>query len=454
MTATPAAGLNRRIRVGYAMGSVATGAFGTVPGLLLLPYLTDTLGVAAAVAGVIVFLPKAWDVVLNPIAGRISDRSTSPLGPRRPFLLRAGVALAACFALLFAGPDLGSAVVEASWVVVAFLACATAYAFFQVPFVAMPAEMTDEYAERTRLMAWRVALLALAILVSGASAPAIRDAVGGRDGYRVMGLAIAGLILLGTLGSYLGTRRAPVGHVAAAGGTLGDQLRVVAGSRDFRMLLTTFVVQALGVGAMLAGVDYMARVVLEDRGASTVLFVCFVGPALVLTPLWASFGDRAGKKRGYVVASLFLATGALLLVMAGQVPTAVVYLATALVGVGYAGAQVFPLAMLPDTAAVDAARSGSNRAGVFTGVWTAGETLGLALGPGIFGLVLAAGGYVSTRSGTVEQPDSAVTAIVLGFSLLPAALTIASLWWLSRYSLTPEEVADAVTAAARTEEPT
>lgn len=444
--------LPRGVRVGYGMGSVATGAFGTVPGLLLLPYLTDTLGVAAALAGVIVFLPKAWDVVLNPIAGRISDRSTSPLGPRRPFLLRAGTALAVCFALLFAGPELGSRVLEAGWVVVAFLACATAYAFFQVPFVAMPAEMTDDYAERTRLMAWRVALLALAILLSGASAPAIRDAVGGRDGYRVMGVVVAGLILVGTLGAYLGTRRAPIGRVAPAGGTLGEQLRVVAGARDFRLLLTTFMIQALGVGAMLAGVDYMARVVLEDRGASTVLFVCFVGPALVLTPVWAAVGARVGKKTGYVAASVFLATGALLLVLATVVPAPVVYLATALVGVGYAGAQVFPMAMLPDTAAVDAARSGSNRAGVFTGVWTAGETLGLALGPGIFALVLAAGGYVSTRSGSVEQPDSAVTAIVLGFSVLPAALTVLSLWWLARYSLTPDEVA-AATAAATTEEP-
>jgi glycoside/pentoside/hexuronide:cation symporter, GPH family len=451
MTVTPAAALPRGVRVGYGMGSVATGAFGTVPGLLLLPYLTDSLGVAAALAGVIVFLPKAWDVVLNPIAGRISDRSTSPLGPRRPFLLRAGTALAVCFALLFAAPEMGSVVLEAGWVVVAFLACATAYAFFQVPFVAMPAEITDDYAERTRLMAWRVALLALAILLSGASAPAIRDAVGGRDGYRLMGLAVAGLILVGVLGVYHGTRHAPIGRVTAAGGTLGEQLRIVAASRDFRMLLTTFVVQALGIGAMLAGVDYMARVVLGDRGASTVLFVCFVGPALVLTPVWAAVGSRVGKKKGYVAASLFLAAGALLLVLATQVPAVVVYLATALVGVGYAGAQVFPMAMLPDTAAVDAARSGSNRAGVFTGVWTAGETLGLALGPGIFGLVLAAGGYVSTRAETVQQPDSAVTAIVLGFSVLPATLTVLSLWWLSRYSLTPDEVAAAV-AAAPTEE--
>jgi len=53
------------VRIGYSLGSVATGSFGTVLGLLLLPYLTDTLGIAAAVAG------------------RISDRHGSRSSPER-----------------------------------------------------------------------------------------------------------------------------------------------------------------------------------------------------------------------------------------------------------------------------------------------------------------------------------------------------------------------------------
>src|SRR3954468_10680542 len=97
--------LPRGVRIGYGSGSVATGAFGTVPGLMLLPYLTDTLGITALLAGFIVFAPKAWDVLLNPVAGRVSDRTADPRGPRRPWLLRGGLALAVCFALLFAGPD-------------------------------------------------------------------------------------------------------------------------------------------------------------------------------------------------------------------------------------------------------------------------------------------------------------------------------------------------------------
>jgi Na+/melibiose symporter-like transporter len=289
-------------------------------------------------------------------------------------------------------------------------------------------------------MTWRVAILAFTILVAGGTAPAIRDAVGGRDGYRVMGLVMAGLMLVGVLSAYVGTRRAPVRTVTAGAGGLRDQLRIIAGARDFRLLLTTFVVQALATGARLAGVDYLASVVLDRTSASTILFLCFVGPALLLTPAWARVGARVGKRTGYTWSSLFLALGALGTATAQVAPLPVVYLFAALAGVGYAGCQMFPMAMLPDAAAVDARRTGSSRVGVYTGVWTAGETLGLALGPGLFALVLAIGGYRSSTTGGTAQPDSALTAITLGFSILPAALMILSLWWLRRYSLDADSI--------------
>ncbi|MET0928363.1 MAG: MFS transporter, partial [Aeromicrobium sp.] len=311
-TLTPA------VRRGYALGSVATGTFGTVPGLLLLPYLTDSLGIAAIVAGFIVFVPKAWDVVLNPVAGRISDRSDSPAGRRRPFLLKGGLTLAACFALLFAGPT-GPPVVAGAWVVVWFLACATAYAFFQVPYVAMPAEMTQDYAERTRLMTWRVVVLALAILLSGATAPMVVDAVGDEEtpaGYRVMGVYVAVILVIGVVGAWRGTRDAPEHRVETAGGSLRDQLRLVSASRDFRVLLLTFVLQAVGIGAMLAGVAYVADDLLDDGAAATILFVAFVAPALLVTPLWERYAERRGKRSGYLISSVFLVVGACLLVAA------------------------------------------------------------------------------------------------------------------------------------------
>jgi hypothetical protein len=52
-------------------------------------------------------------------------------------------------------------------------------------------------------------------------------------------------------------------------------------------------------------------------------------------------------------------------------------------------ATVYPIFQV----AHDATRTktGANRVGALTGVWTAGETLGLALGPAIYALVLTIG---------------------------------------------------------------
>jgi len=411
--------LPRRVLAGYSLGSLVTGAFGTVPGLLLLPYLTDTLGVAAGVAGLLVLLPKAWDVLVNPIAGRVSDRR----GDRRSFLLIAGLLLGVLFAGIFAGP-IRSGAGAGAYVAIAFVAAATAYAFFQVPYVAMPAELTDGHAERTRLMTWRVAVLALAILVSGAVAPLVVEQTGGGIvGHRWAGVFVGVLIILGTLGVYAGTRTADSRAAGESEPDLRSQLRIAAANRPFRALLFCWIVQAVGIGTMLAGVQYFADHVVRADSGATFLFAAFVGPALLVMPLWSRAGARFGKRRSLTGASLLFAAGALVLLAAPALPPAAIYLVVALIGCGYAGQQVFAMSMLPDCIAYDTARTGRRQAGVFTGLWTAGETLGLALGPMLYALILQVFGYVSSSTGeAAAQDDTARLGVLLGFTTVPALL--------------------------------
>ncbi|GAA3910341.1 MFS transporter [Actinoplanes auranticolor] len=422
--------LSRRVVAGYSLGSLVTGPFGTVPGLLLLPYLTDTLGVAAGVAGLLVLLPKAWDVLVNPVAGRISDRS----GDRRGFLLGAGLALGVLFAAIFAGPFAAGAAAGA-YVAVAFLAAATAFAFFQVPYVAMPAELTSGRAERTRLMTWRVAVLALAILISGALAPLVVDlGGGGLTGHRWSGAFVGALIVVGTLGAFFGTRTAESRSAAGQEPSLRAQLRIAAANASFRSLLLCYVIQAAGIGTMLAGVQYFADHVIGQKSGATFLFAAFVGPALLVMPLWSRVGARHGKLRGLIAASLLFAAGALVLLAAPALPAAVIYLVVALIGCGYAGQQVFALAMLPDLIERDTVRTGRRQAGVFTGLWTAGETLGLALGPGIYALVLQLFGYASSSTGEAAAQDATARfGVLLGFTVVPALLVGAAVALLRRY---------------------
>jgi len=432
---SPAPRLTRGTHLGYALGSIGTAAFGTVPGLLLLFYLTDELGVAAGAAGLVVFAPKAWDVVLNPWIGNRSDRTESRWGPRRPWMLAGGVTLPPLFVLVFAGPSTPASL-AAVWVAGAFLLAATAYGCFQVPYVAQPAEITDDPGERATLMSWRVAALALGILLAGAGAPAVVDAFGGgRGGYLAMAVFVALLLAGGMLGAVAGTRNAPTLTRVHSEGGLAAGLREAWRSRPFRVLLVGFVVQALGIGVMLAGVPYYSEQVLGDPAAGTLLFVALVAPAILVMPLWLRFSRRRGKRSGLLAASLLFGGAAALLMVVQHGQTTAAIPLVVVVGIGYAGMQMFPLAMLPDVIAADEAASGGRRAGVFTGVWTAAETLGLAVGPGLLGGLLALAGYVSSSGDDVAQSGTAVMAVRIGFTVLPAVLVLAAVPVFARYRL-------------------
>lgn len=447
--ATAAASDNSRLTRGqtmsYALGSVGTAGFATVPGLLLAYYLTNSLGVAAGVAAFVLLLPKLWDVAFLPIVGNLSDRSVAKRGSRRPFLLLGGLALPALFALMFAAPDAWSPVAGAVWVFVFFLLAASAFAFFQVPYIATPAEITDSSRERTTMVAWRVGFLTFGILLFGAGSPAIRDAYNATpEGYLIMGVIVGLLIGLGMIGCWWGLRRTRILHKTESEPSFRAQFAVARGNRTFRVLLGAFFLQALATSSMLAGAQYFATYVLEREKINDILFVCLVAPGILFVPLWAKIAHKFGKKRGYLFASLTFLAGTLLLLTAPLLPLAGVLVFVAICGIGYAGMQMFPLSMLPDAIAVDAAESGKRRAGAYTGFWTAGETTGFAIGPALVLALLAVTGFVSsTANETVTQPSSAITGTLLAFTLLPAALLVASLPLLLRYDLTDERIAAA-----------
>ncbi|WP_392670511.1 MFS transporter [Streptomyces sp. LN785] len=438
----PAPQLPRRVRIGYGLGSLCTGTFATVPGLILLYYLTDVLAVPAAVAGAAVFLPKAWDVLINPLVGAFSDRSRLRGGPRRPFLLIGACTLPPLFALLFAAPPLRGAP-RAGYVAVLFLLAATAYAVFQVPYVTMPAEMTEDPAERGRILAWRVSFLGVAILLSGALAPAIAHADGDTPaGYRLMGVVVAVLLALGMFGAWFTTRWAPSAVRSESEPSLRAQLAAARSNRPFLLLAGMWTLQALAIGVMLAGVQYFATYTLGSANAVTPLFACMIGPLVLFMPLWNRLAGIRGTTYAQWCASLLYLAGAVALAFTRQGGPALGYAAVAVVGIAYAGLQLLPLTMLADTLAADVVRTGRRRAATFTGLWTAAETLAFALGAGAFALVLAFTGFRSSDAGyRVDQPAAALTGITAGMSGLPAVLAVASLWLLHRYSAPDEEEA-------------
>src|SRR5690606_30462209 len=140
-------------------------------------------------------------------------------------------------------------------------------------------------------------------------------------------------------------------------------------------------------------ITYNATHVMGDKALTTQVFIAFIGPALLVAPVWGRIGVRWGKKRGLVLCSWVLVVGLLMLTQIEEGNLVHLLVSSAVVGVGYAGAQLFPLAMLPDVAAYDAEVTGENRIGLLTGCWSGFELLGFACGPFVYGLVLSIGGF-------------------------------------------------------------
>jgi GPH family glycoside/pentoside/hexuronide:cation symporter len=422
--------LPRSIHIGYGLGAVATGAYGTAPSLLLLFFMTDTLGIAPATAAAGLFVAKAWDIGIDPLIGALSDRARTRWGRRRPFMLAGAAVLACTLPWLFWVPAFATPSARFWWVVGMFVISSTAFSFYSVPYIAMPAEMTTSYHERTRMMSYRMAFMSVGVLVAGGVAPMVRDlAGGGRSGYAAMSIALAAFCATFMLASVFATRRVRFTERASAEPPIRDQLALAFSNKPLITLVTVFLLQMAGIGALVALLPYFVNYILVQPGSVFTLgFVVLTVASVLAMPLWVRVARRRGKAGAFafallIFAAMNLAMGAL----SSDVPLAAFYVLTAVLGLGFAGTQLFPFAMLPDAIDHDLERSGLRREGAVSGVWIATEGVGMALGGLLAGVILDVFGFVESAGGQAAQPDGALIGIRVGFSVLPAAMILAAL---------------------------
>ena len=140
---------------------------------LLLVYLTDFVNMNATTAGLLIGLSKIYDALTDPVMGRISDRTKSSWGKRRPYVLLGTIMCALSFILLFNLALFSDSQNIILITLFALILNATGYTIFNVPYLAMPAEITTDYNARTDLMSYRVMAVAAGQLGGSALGPAL-----------------------------------------------------------------------------------------------------------------------------------------------------------------------------------------------------------------------------------------------------------------------------------------
>jgi GPH family glycoside/pentoside/hexuronide:cation symporter len=431
--------LSTSAMMGWAAGGHGTSVMIGVLTLFLLNYLTDSLGIEILLASQIIFFVRLYDLATDPIMGLVSDRSQSRMGRRRPYLLVGAVVCFIAFVMLFNVPEFVSSSSAAIYAAGALVLYSTAYTIFNVPHLAMPAEMTSDYHARTRLMSYRLIFVVTSILVLSVGGGQILSKLGEAQGYPVFGWSIGATVLLAMIAAFYFTKGAHFSErTLITEYSIRQQALLIWQNRHFRIFLLAKFCLLMAQASFTVAFLFFAKYALGRGPELLITFGVYqlLGTAIAM-PVWPYISKRLGKRIALMVAAVSYAAAMLTWLLASPDEADFILGARVLViGFCSGGIIILGFAILPDTIEFDRSKNGINREGVYSGIYSSMEKAASAVGPLMFGAYLAANGYASSVAGEqAVQPDAAVQAIYIGIGVFPAIATLSAAFVMLFYTL-------------------
>ena len=149
----------------YSCGDLASQFVWTFIGTYLTVFYTDIVGLAPAVAAVIMMVAKVWDAINDPMMGAITERTKSKMGRFRPYILFGSPILAIASVLCFTHPFSGPSAAGVIWATVTYIATGMLYTLVNIPYGALAPVMTEDASQRNAINASRNIGMNLGILI-------------------------------------------------------------------------------------------------------------------------------------------------------------------------------------------------------------------------------------------------------------------------------------------------
>jgi oligogalacturonide transporter len=436
-------------KLGYGLGDIYGGGSGVIISFYYLVFLTDVVRISPALAGTVILISKFYDAVTDPFEGILADRTRTRLGRRRPYLL-AGIPLVLLsFLALFYPIGLDRELHRFLFVVASYLFFSTVVSIVMLNYNALQSELTLDYNERTALSSFRIffstvssilcALLPLEIV--GAFADV-------RSGYVVMGLAFGAFFALPFIATVTASRERKAFQRPPEPFDWREAFVEPWKMRTFVYTLAMYLLAFVAMDTVSSIVVYfMKNYLLRGSEASFVSGTLLVAQVASL-PFYVWLSKRTSKRVGYLVgAAIWMVTMLFSFLIVPGLPSFVVYLFAAVVGLGTGGIIIMVYAIFPDIPDIDELKSGQRREGIYSALFTFTRKLSSAFALFLVSNAIALAGYlppleqiVDGATSLVEQPQSGTFLLVLRlvFALVPIVLLAAALVFARRFPLTPE----------------
>ncbi|MGD0855294.1 MAG: MFS transporter [Dehalococcoidia bacterium] len=417
--------LSTGVKLGYGVADFGGNLFFTATAFVLLNYLTDTVGLAASLAGVALMVGRMWDAFYDPIIGYLSDRTKTKMGRRRPFMLGGAIPLCIAMIIMFTNPSLviGSGISQAVlfvYVMIVYIILCTAYSTVNIPYSSLSPELTNDYNERTSLNGYRFAFAAVGTLLgAGLALPIVAMAPNQSLGFVLMGIIFGAVLLVSTLTTVFSVRESAEVKPAMSMGFWKTYTEVFK-NKPYIFILLANILHIVAITIASAIVIYYFKYILGAEGATTWAMLILIGVAMIFIPVSVVMSKKTSKKLVYGAGFIIMAVGLMVLFFFGQLLGLTFnLLMMVFLGVGMGFLYAVPYSIVADAIEYDYLRTGERREGAFFGIWLWGEKLGQALAVFLMGVTLEAMGYVAN-----VMPQTASAQLSIRLFLGPISATI------------------------------
>lgn len=423
-------------------------------------FLVTGFGMDPLVAGLLAGLPRLFDAITDPIMGFITDNTKSRWGRRRPYIVLGAILSGIIFALLWQ-MDADSSQDYNFWYFLIFsLLFTLGNTMYATPFVGLGYEMTSDYNERTRLMAFSQTMGQVAwmvvpwfwVVVADPDLFASQD-----EGVRNMALVVGGAcMVLGVLPGLFSKgldssnmeNRAELNlsNMVNNLASLWKSMVQISNNVPFRRLCgATFLIfngfQVIAGFAFYIIVFYMFNGDYGLTGTWPAWFatISAMATAFLVIPIVTWISNKVGKRNAFIIATLISIVG-YTLKWWGFDPTNpwLIFMPIPLMSFGIGGLFTLMMSMTADVCDLDELKNGMPRKeGTFGAIYWLMIKIGQAIAFVLAGLVLKLVGF---ESGAATQSLEVMTNLRLADIIIPSVTAFLAIFIMWGYDLSEDKV--------------
>lgn len=410
------------------------------------------LGINPGWLGYALTVPRLLDFFIDPLIGNFSDNLKTRWGRRRPLVL-GGAGLCALILPLLWMPPSRDPVVMLGYFLVMSCVYTLGYAVFEVPYSALGYELTDDYDERTRVLAWRMYMgLAGLLLMPWALKLCFLPVFGGNEvkGAPWVSMGISLCILGGALWTVMGTRERTLRKQQEI--PVLKAIRLTFTNKPFVKLMIVNLIVRVGIASIGPIAYYINVYEVCKRGdfqaskefAATMsgwtgMIIAIASYATLPAATWLS--QRGSKRFSMMLCLAVAALGSASFWFTLDARWPYLQVVSAVISsAAMNGVWLLMVSMIADVCDVDQLRTGMRREGMFGASYSVVEKLSFAAASSLGGVLLLAVGYDAGRALHGDVSPEIISRMKAIFIFSQCAALLVAIRVIASYPLTRERI--------------